>query len=135
MQLKKLAIDAMIGLTEVLGLAVLLVFFVNSAQAQTKSRNAAGLIYERCHASVVVVVPLDKDDKPLGQGSGFIIAANKVVTNHHVLAESTNAVVLFADGGTERVEGFIADNPTRDITILSVRPELVLRLKWVTSFH
>lgn len=121
MQLKKLAIDAMIGLTEVLALAVLLVLFVNSAQAQTKSRNAAGLIYERCHASVVVVVPLDKDDKPLGQGSGFIIAANKVVTNHHVLAESTNAVVLFADGGTERVEGFIADNPTRDITILSVK--------------
>ncbi len=121
MKLKKLAIDGMIGLTEVLALAALLILFVNSAQAQTKLRNAAGLIYERCHSSVVVVVPLDKDDKPLGQGSGFIIAANKVVTNHHVLADSTNAVVFFADGGTERVEGFIADNPTRDITIVSVK--------------
>jgi tetratricopeptide (TPR) repeat protein len=121
MKLKKLAIDGMIGLTEVSALAVLLIFFVNSVQAQTKSRNAASLIYERSHSSVVVVVPLDKDDKPLGQGSGFIIASDKVVTNHHVLADSSNAVVLFADGGTERVDGFVADNPTRDITIVSVK--------------
>jgi S1-C subfamily serine protease len=55
---------------------------------------------ERCHSSVVVVVPLDKDNKPLGQGSGFIIANNKVVTNHHVLADATSAAVIFADGGT-----------------------------------
>jgi Trypsin-like peptidase domain len=69
----------------------------------------------------VVVVPLGKDNKPLGQGSGFIIAANEVVTNHHVLEEATSAAVIFADGSTEAVEGFLADNPTRDIIIISVK--------------
>lgn len=101
-------------------LAALLILVVASSNAQTKSQNSASLIYERCHSSVVVVVPLDKDNKPLGQGSGFIIATNQVVTNHHVLADATSAAVSFADGGTEVVEGFIADNPARDITIVSV---------------
>ena len=52
-----------------LPLAVLLILGV-AAQAQTKSQSPASLIYERCHSSVVVVFPLDKDNKPLGQGSG-----------------------------------------------------------------
>jgi tetratricopeptide (TPR) repeat protein len=105
-----------------LGLALLLFPAFDSALAQTtKPQSSARLIYERCHSSVVVVVPLDKNNKPLGQGSGFIIATNKVVTNHHVLADARSAAVIFADGGTEVVEGFLADNPTRDITIVSVK--------------
>ena len=103
-------------------LALLHLPALDSAQAQsTKPQSSARLIYERCHSSVVVVVPLDKNNKPLGQGSGFIIATNKVVTNHHVLADARSAAVIFADGGTEVVEGFLADNPTRDITIVSVK--------------
>jgi tetratricopeptide (TPR) repeat protein len=102
-------------------LAVLFILVVDSSGAQTKSQSAASLIYERCHSSVVVVVPLDKDSKPLGQGSGFIIAANRVVTNHHVLADATSAGVIFADGATEVAEGVLADNPSRDITIISVK--------------
>lgn len=101
-------------------LAVLFILVVDSSTAQTKSQSAAGLIYERCHSSVVVVVPLDKDNKPLGQGSGFIIAPNRVVTNHHVLADAASAAVSFADGGMEVAEGIVADNAARDITIVCV---------------
>lgn len=112
-------------------LALLLFFGLESGRAQSaRSQSAARLIYERCHSSVVVVVPLDKDNKPLGQGSGFIIGTNRVVTNHHVLADATSAAVIFADGGTEIVEGFSADNPSRDITVVVVktanRPSLKL---------
>jgi S1-C subfamily serine protease/tetratricopeptide (TPR) repeat protein len=110
-------------------LTVLCILVIDSSLAQTKPQSAASLIYERCHSSVVVVVPMDKDDKPLGQGSGFIIAANSVVTNHHVLADATSAVVIFADGGTEVAEGFLADNPTRDITIVSVKTGTRTHLK------
>jgi len=67
------------------------------------------------------VVPLDKDNKPLGQGSGFIIGTNRVVTNHHVLADAASAAVIFADGGTEVSEGFVADNPGRDVTVVVVK--------------
>lgn len=102
-------------------LLALLISGVHSAQGQTKSQSPASLIYEHCHSSVVVVFTLDKDNKLLGQGSGFIIAPNRVVTNHHVLAGAAGAAVLFADGGTEVVEGFLADNPTRDIAIVAVK--------------
>ena len=102
-------------------LVVLFILVVSSSQAQTKSQSAARLIYERCHSSVVVVVPLDKDNKPLGQGSGFIIGTNRVVTNHHVLADAASAAVIFADGGTEVSEGFVADNPGRDVTVVVVK--------------
>ena len=102
-------------------LLALLISGVHSAQGQTKSQSPASLIYEHCHSSVVVVFTLDKDNKLLGQGSGFIIAPNRVVTNHHVLAGATGAAVLFADGGTEVVEGFLADNQTRDIAIVAVK--------------
>jgi S1-C subfamily serine protease len=105
----------------ILLLAVLFILVFDSSRAQTKSKSAASLIYERCHSSVVVVYPLDKDNKPLGQGSGFIIATNRVVTNHHVLADAAGAAVSFADGGTEVAEGIVADNPTRDIAIISVK--------------
>jgi len=108
---------------------IALVLFTARLNAQTKSQSPASSIYERCHSGVVVVVPLDKDDKALGQGSGFILAANRVVTNHHVLAGSSNAVVLFADGDTVRVEGFVADNPTRDITIIAVNTGMRAPLK------
>jgi tetratricopeptide (TPR) repeat protein len=121
MKLMKPAITGIIGLTEVFAFAALLILTVNPVQAQTRSRNAASQIFESCHSSVVIVVPLDKDNKPLGQGSGFIIETNKVVTNHHVLADSPNAAVIFADGATEFVDGFLTDSPTRDITIVSVK--------------
>ena len=98
-------------------LVVLFILVVSSSQAQTKSQSAARLIYERCHSSVVVVVPLDKDNKPLGQGSGFIIGTNRVVTNHHVLADAASAAVIFADGGTEVSEGFVADNPGQTLRL------------------
>src|SRR6516165_347288 len=105
----------------VLLLTVLSILVVGSSEAQTKSQSAARLIYERCHSSVVVVVRLDKDNKPLGQGSGFIIGTDRVVTNHHVLADAANAAVIFADGGTEVVEGSVADNPNCDITVVVVK--------------
>jgi Flp pilus assembly protein TadD len=91
------------------------------ARAQTRPQSEGSLIFDRCHSAVVVIVTLDKDKKALGQGSGFIISANKVVTNHHVISGATNAAVMFADGQTEAVDGFIADNPSRDIAILSVK--------------
>jgi len=108
---------------------IVIFLFAVCLNGQTKTQSVASSIYERCHSGVVVVVPLDKDDKPLGQGSGFILAANRVVTNHHVLADSSNAVVLFADGDTVRVEGFLADNPTRDITIIAVNTGIRAPLK------
>jgi S1-C subfamily serine protease len=91
------------------------------ASAQSRPQSTAGGIYDKCHVSVVVVVTLDADGKAVGQGSGFILSTDRVVTNHHVLADAANAVVIFADGKTANVDGSVADSPSRDISIVSVK--------------
>jgi hypothetical protein len=68
---------------------------------------------------VVVIVSADKEAKPTGQGSGFIVAKNRVVTNHHVIEGAAAVVVAFADGGMSEVEGIVADSSAKDLTILS----------------
>jgi hypothetical protein len=87
-----------------------------AGQGQSPTR-----IYENAHVSVVVVVVLDQELKPSGQGSGFIIGKDRIVTNHHVIDGAAAALVLFADGRTEEAEGIIADNATRDLAILVVK--------------
>jgi S1-C subfamily serine protease len=103
-----------------LRLGAFLLGIIPLCNAQTKLPTTPSTIYERTHLSVVVIVTADKDAKPIGQGSGFIIARDKVVTNHHVIEGAAAVVVVFADGSTSEVEGIVADSPARDLTILSV---------------
>jgi hypothetical protein len=86
-------------------------------------------IYAHSHSSVVVVIVADSDEKPIGQGSGFIVAKNRIVTNHHVVEGASDALIVFADGTSERVEGVAADSPARDLAILVVKTGARLPLK------
>jgi hypothetical protein len=86
-------------------------------------------IYAHAHSSVVVVLVADSNEKPIGQGSGFIIAKNRIVTNHHVVEGASDALIVFADGTSARVEGVGADSPARDLAILVVRTGARLPLK------
>lgn len=90
------------------------------SSAQTNPQETPSAIYEQTHLSVVVVITADSDDKPVGQGSGFIVAKDRIITNHHVLTGASSVVIVFADGETARVEGVTGDSPTRDLTVLSV---------------
>ena len=111
-------------------LSILVAITATVCNAQTKPANSPSAIYERTHESVVVIVSADKDAKPTGQGSGFIVSKNRVVTNHHVIDGAAVVIVVFADGGASEIDGIAADSPARDITILSVytgkRPALSL---------
>jgi S1-C subfamily serine protease len=86
-------------------------------------------IYAHAHSSVVVVIVADSNEKPIGQGSGFIVAKNRIVTNHHVVEGASAALIVFADGTNERVEGVAADSPARDLAILVVKTGARLPLK------
>jgi S1-C subfamily serine protease len=90
------------------------------AQSKTPQVSPAA-IYERAHESVVVVIVGDKNSKPISQGSGFIVARNRVATNHHVIKDVASALVVFADGSSELVEGIAADSVARDLAILIVK--------------
>jgi hypothetical protein len=58
--------------------------FPTICAGQTAQPITPAVIYDRSHASVVVVIIADRDSNPIGQGSGFIVTRNRVVTNHHV---------------------------------------------------
>jgi hypothetical protein len=89
--------------------------------AQAAPQITAADIYARAHSSVVVVIVADRNEKPIGQGSGFIVAKDRIVTNHHVVKGAADALVIFADGTSELVEGMAADSPTRDLAVLIVK--------------
>jgi S1-C subfamily serine protease len=98
--------------------------------AQSVQQISPAAIYERSHSSVVVVIVLDDDSKPIGQGSGFIVAKNRFVTNHHVVEGAAGALVVFADGKSEPAEGIANDSPARDLALLAVKtgPRFALKL-------
>jgi Flp pilus assembly protein TadD len=70
---------------------------------------------------VVLIETFDKDNKPLGQGSGFFVN-NKghIVTNQHVLEGAYRATVKTSSGMEYPVEGIIAKNADADIVKLVV---------------
>jgi len=89
--------------------------------AQTRQQITPADIYERTHSSVVVVIVADANSKPFGQGSGFVAAKDRIVTNHHVIQGAREALVVFADGTSEPVNGVVADSPAHDLAILAVK--------------
>jgi serine protease Do len=97
--------------------------------AQAAPQITAADIYEHAHLSVVVVIVGDRNSKPIGQASGFIVAKGRIVTNHHVVKGAMDALVVFADGTSELVAGVAADGPARDLAILVVETGSRLLLK------
>ena len=63
------------------------------------------------------VVSVRTDD---GLGSGFIVDADLVVTNYHVIKGASTATVKRVDGVTIKVEGLRFIDPQRDIAVLHV---------------
>ena len=97
--------------------------------AQTKS-SPADVVYARCKPSVVSILTFDASRALLGQGSGFIVARNQIVTNYHVIDGSSTATVVFSDGSMTAITALIAASGPKDLVILEAetgtRPSLVL---------
>jgi Tfp pilus assembly protein PilF len=75
-------------------------------------------IFRSARQSVVLVIGGDRAGKPTVQGSGFIIAPNRVVTNHHVLAGVSQACVVFSDGATAEITSVASDSASNDLTVV-----------------
>jgi tetratricopeptide (TPR) repeat protein len=93
----------------------LLLAFPFSAKADEKLVE----LVKKTKPAVVLIQTFDKDNKPLGQGSGFFVN-NKghIVTNHHVLEGAYLATVKTSSGMEYPVEGIIAKNADADIVKL-----------------
>jgi S1-C subfamily serine protease len=60
----------------------------------------------------------------VSSGTGFVVAAQRVMTNHHVIERCTAVRVRPADGGRDLVARVIAQDPRRDLALLAVEGEL-----------
>ena len=83
---------------ERLFVALLILPMFNAAIAQGKGDLSPELIYSRSKGSVVTILTFDSNKAALSQGSGFVVANNRIITNYHVLAGSSSVSVIFNDG-------------------------------------
>ncbi len=71
--------------------------------------------------AVGVMVTFDAEGKPLSQGTAFFVRADGVgLTCHHVLSDAASALVRMDSGAFFPVEGKLADDPVRDLTLFKV---------------
>lgn len=76
-------------------------------------------IAKAANGSIVSIVMSDKDGKPVAQGSGFFVSKDGlIVTNYHVIAEGSSAVVKLPDGAFYVVDGVVASDKVRDIAVI-----------------
>ena len=71
-------------------------------------------------AAIVTIDAKGYQSRPLGQGSGFIIAPGEIATNYHVIAGAQAGQVRFRDGEAAAIEGVLYADAASDVAILVV---------------
>jgi S1-C subfamily serine protease len=101
---------------------------ISSSTAQHNTPQTPATVFRQTRLSVALIVGAGGDE--VAQGSGFIVAKNRVVTNYHVIEGLSEAYVRFSDGHTEAVQGVVTADKSQDIAVLEVptsgRPSLPL---------
>jgi hypothetical protein len=69
----------------------------------------------------IVTIIAAANDKPIAQGTGFLVSADGViVTNYHVIKEGNVAIVKFPDDTAFSVDGVLASDKVRDLAIIKI---------------
>ena len=78
-------------------------------------------IAKAANGAIVSIVMSDKDSHAIAQGSGFLISNDgMILTNYHVIAEGSSAVVKLPDGTLYVVDGVLASDKVRDVAVIKV---------------
>jgi S1-C subfamily serine protease len=104
--------------------------FRSATPAVPPARNAAGLaeaalspteILIKAKPSVVMIIGKNSEGSTTIQGSGFIVAQDRIVTNHHVAEDMAIADVVFSDGTSSKVSGVVCDSDAEDLVVLEAK--------------
>jgi len=81
-------------------------------------------IAKAANGAIVTIVTAD-NDKPIAQGTGFLVSTEGVVvTNYHVIENGNIAIVKFSDGTTLPVDGVLAADKVRDLAIIKIHGKI-----------
>jgi tetratricopeptide (TPR) repeat protein len=94
----------------------LLLIFTPNAAAQEYLPE----LVKRIKPSAVAIETFDNRGATLSRGSGFFIAADKVITNRHVIEKSNRAEVHLINGKKYPVKGVVAIDGEGDLAVLQV---------------
>ncbi len=93
---------------------------VEAAAQSALPRKDIPAIVKAANGAIVTIV-LANDDKPIAQGTGFIVNPDGViVTNYHVIKTGNVAVVKFSDGAVFAVDGVLAADKDRDLAVIKI---------------
>jgi Trypsin-like peptidase domain len=108
----------MIRNTAIVLAACITLLAVPAVKAQTTQKDIR-TIAKAANGAVVSVVMSDKGGHAITQGSGFFISADgMILTNYHVIATGSSAIVKLPDGAMYAVDGVLAFDKTRDIAVI-----------------
>ena len=88
---------------------------------QTKGDISPDNLYAKNRSSVVTVLTFDANKAPLSQGSGFVVARDRIITNYHVIKGSAAASIIFDDGTVLPCDTLTAGSEPKDLVILAVK--------------
>ena len=106
-----------------LTMTLLLLIFLTAGTAvaaqSAPPRKDIPAIAKAANGAIVSIVMFDKDSHAIAQGSGFLISNDGVIlTNYHVIAEGSSAVVKLPDGTLYVVDGVLASDKVRDVAVI-----------------
>ncbi len=85
-------------------------------------------LVKRIKPSSVAIETFDAKGNTLSRGSGFFIAADRVITNRHVIERSSRVEVHLIDGKKFTVRGVLAIDGEGDLAMLQVDVPLALAI-------
>lgn len=77
-------------------------------------------LVKRIKPSAVAIETFDSRDNTLSRGSGFFIAADRVITNRHVIERASRVEIHTLDGKKYPVRGVLAVDGEGDLALLQV---------------
>ena len=104
-----------------IALALMFALYVPATNAQSSpAQKDIPAIAKAANGAIVTIITA-ANDKPIAQGTGFLVRPDGViVTNYHVIETGNVAIAKFPDGTAIPVDGVLAADKVRDLAIIKI---------------
>ncbi|ROL61897.1 serine protease [Bacteroidetes/Chlorobi group bacterium ChocPot_Mid] len=106
--------------TFIKGFCSLLLLLVISLQYVNAQNKKFSQLIEEIKPAVISVIPCDEKGNSIGEGSGFFIDSDILITNYHVIDGASLVKIKFNDQNVYTVAGFLSVDYEWDLVLLKV---------------